>query len=69
MADLPRTALAAVVLLAVSGLFDLRKVAHMTKVSRVDLLHAATAFAGVLLLGILQGILLAALVSVLQLLF
>jgi MFS superfamily sulfate permease-like transporter len=69
LAELPRAVLAAVVLLAVSGLVDLRMIAHMAKVSRVDLLHAATALAGVLLLGILQGILLAALVSVLQILF
>lgn len=69
LADLPKAVLAAVVLLAVRGLIDARAILHMATVSRVDLLHACTAFAGVLVLGILQGILLAALVSVLQLLF
>lgn len=69
LANLPKAVLAAVVMLAVSGLFDVQMIARMARVSRVDLLHAATAFAGVLLLGILQGILLAALVSVLQILF
>src|SRR3954454_7718725 len=44
LANLPKAVLAAVVLLAVSGLFDLRMIAHMARVSRVDLLNAATAF-------------------------
>jgi MFS superfamily sulfate permease-like transporter len=65
LANLPKSALAAVVLLAVGGLVDVRSLAHMYRVSRVDFLNALAAFAGVLILGILQGILLAALLSVL----
>jgi MFS superfamily sulfate permease-like transporter len=65
LANLPKSALAAVVLLAVGGLVDVRALAHMYRVSRVDFLNALAAFAGVLILGILQGILLAALLSVL----
>ena len=65
LADLPKSALAAVVLMAVGGLVDVRSLAHMYRVSRVDFLNALAAFVGVLILGILQGILLAALLSVL----
>jgi sulfate permease, SulP family len=65
LADLPRAVLAAVVLLAVGGLIDVPALAHMWRASRIDFLTALAALIGVLLLGILQGILLAALVSVL----
>ncbi len=66
--NLPKAVLAAVVLTAILGLFDFPAVLHMWRVSRLDFYAATTAIAGVLLLGILQGILLAALVSVLLLL-
>jgi len=68
VADLPRAILAAVVLMAVRGLIDLRAFVRMWRASRLDLLSALAAFIGVLLLGILQGIVLAALVSVVLLL-
>jgi high affinity sulfate transporter 1 len=68
LAGLPKAVLAAVVLMAVSGLVDLRAIAHMRRASRMDFLNAMAAFIGVLLLGILPGILLAALISVLLLL-
>src|SRR4029077_12267266 len=67
LTDLPKAVLAAVVLMAVSGLIDFRAFARMWRASRVDFLNALAALAGVLLLGILQGILLAALISVLLL--
>ncbi len=63
LANLPRAVLAAVVLLAVAGLVDVRALVHMWRVSRIDFRSAVAALAGVLFLGILQGILLAALVS------
>ncbi len=66
--NLPKAVLAAVVLTAIMGLFDFPAVFRMWRVSRLDFYAATTAIAGVLLLGILQGILLAALVSVLLLL-
>ena len=66
--NLPKAVLAAVVLTAILGLFDFRALLHMWRVSRIDFYAATTAIMGVLLLGILQGILLAALVSVLLLL-
>jgi len=66
--NLPKAVLAAVVLTAILGLFDFRGLARMWRVSRIDFYAAAIAIAGVLLLGILQGILLAALASILLLL-
>lgn len=66
--NLPKAVLAAVVLTAILGLFDFRALLHMWRVSRIDFYAATTAIMGVLFLGILQGILLAALVSILLLL-
>jgi MFS superfamily sulfate permease-like transporter len=68
LANLPKAVLAAVVLTAILGLFDFRGLLRMWRVSRIDFYAAAIAIVGVLLLGILQGILLAALVSILLLL-
>lgn len=65
LANLPKAVLAAVVLMAVAGLIDIPALIRLWRVSRPDFAAAAAALAGVLLLGILQGILLAALVSVL----
>jgi MFS superfamily sulfate permease-like transporter len=66
--NLPKAVLAAVVLTAVSGLLDFPALLHMWRVSRLDFYAAAIALIAVLLLGILQGILLAASASVLMLL-
>jgi MFS superfamily sulfate permease-like transporter len=66
--NLPKAVLAAVVLTAILGLFDFRGLLQMWHVSRIDFYAAAAAIAGVLLLGILQGVLLAAVVSILLLL-
>ena len=66
--NLPKAVLAAVVLSAVYGLLDIPALLHMWRVSRLDFYAAAIAFAGVLLLGVLQGILLAALASIVLLL-
>jgi high affinity sulfate transporter 1 len=68
LANLPKATLAAVVLTAVAGLINIPEMRRLWRVSRVDFAAAATALIGVLLLGILQGILLAALVSVLMML-
>jgi MFS superfamily sulfate permease-like transporter len=57
-----------VVLTAVSGLFDFLALSRMWRVSRLDFFAAAIALGAVLLLGILQGILLAAFASMLMLL-
>jgi SulP family sulfate permease len=66
--NLPKAVLAAVVLTAVYGLLDFPALRYMWRVSRLDFLAATVALIGVLLLGILQGILLAALASILLLL-
>jgi MFS superfamily sulfate permease-like transporter len=66
--NLPKAVLAAVVLSAISGLLDFRTLFRMWRVSRLDFYAAAIALLAVLLLGILQGILLAAFASVIMLL-
>ena len=66
--NLPKAVLAAIVLTAVYGLLDFPALARMWRVSRLDFYAAAIALVAVLLLGILQGILLAALASILLLL-
>jgi sulfate permease, SulP family len=66
--NLPKAVLAAVVLMAVSGLIDFRALFHMWRSSRIDFVNALAALMGVLLFGILNGILLAALISILLLL-
>ncbi len=68
VANLPKAVLAAVVVTAVYGLVDLPALVRMWRISRIDFYAAAIALVAVLLLGILQGILLAALASVLMLL-
>lgn len=68
LANLPKAVLAAVLLTAILGLFDFPRLLHMWRVSRLDFYAASTALVGVLLLGILQGILIAALASILLLL-
>src|SRR6266566_1131320 len=68
LATLPKAVLAAVVLTAVYGLIDFPAMLRMWRISRMDFYAAAIALGAVLLLGILQGILLAALASVLMLL-
>src|SRR6185437_1921735 len=66
--NLPKAVLAAVVLTAVYGLLDFPAMLRMWQVSRLDFLAAAIALLAVLWLGILHGILLAAMASILLLL-
>lgn len=68
LAYLPKAILAAVVFTAVLGLIDIPALHRMWRISKMDFSAAAIALAAVLLLGILQGILLAATASVLMLL-
>lgn len=68
LATLPKAALAAIVLTAVAGLIDVPAMLRLWRLSRFDFIAAACALAGVLLLGILQGVLLAALASVMMIL-
>ena len=66
--NLPEAVLAAVVLVAVKGLIDIHELVHVWRVSRFEFYVAMVAFIGVLFLGILRGIVLASLVSLLLLL-
>jgi sulfate permease, SulP family len=66
--NLPKAVLAAIVFTAVLGLIDIRGLLRMWQISKPDFFAAIIALAAVLLLGILQGILLAAAASVLILL-
>jgi high affinity sulfate transporter 1 len=66
--NLPKAVLAAIVFTAVLGLIDIQALSRMWRISKLDFYAATIALAAVLLLGILQGILLAAAASVLILL-
>ncbi len=68
LTNLPKGVLAAIVLIAVYRLVDIRALLRMWRVSRIDFYAAAIALVSVLLLGILQGVLLAALASIFLLL-
>ena len=65
---LPDAVLAAVVLVAVAGLIDLAELRHLWRVSRLDFAVAAVALTGVLAMGVLDGVLIAVLASVVMLL-
>jgi len=67
LSNLPNVVLAAIVLVAVKGLIDLRELRHVWKVSRFEFGVSMAAFAAVLLLGILKGVIVAVLVSLLLL--
>jgi high affinity sulfate transporter 1 len=68
LTNLPNAVLAAIVFTAVYRLVDVAALVRMWRVSRIDFWAAAIALVSVLLLGILQGILLAALASIFLLL-
>ncbi len=67
LANLPTVVLAAIVLVAVKGLIDVRELRHVWRVSRLEFAVSMVAFAAVLFLGILQGVMVAAVVSLLLL--
>jgi high affinity sulfate transporter 1 len=66
--NLPNVVLASIVLLAVKGLIDLRGLRTLWRLSRFEFAIAMVALGGVLIEGILRGVLLAAIVSLLVLL-
>jgi MFS superfamily sulfate permease-like transporter len=68
MRNLPEPVLAAVILIAVGGLIRPRELLHLKKVSKLEFRVAMLATVGVLSFGILKGILLAAIFSILMLL-
>ena len=67
LTNLPNVVLAAIVLVAVKGLVDIRELRHVWRVSRYEFFVSMVAFAAVLLLGILKGVIFAVLASMLLL--
>ena len=65
---LPVPILSAVVFLAVKDMIDLRALRHLRRVNRIEYATALVSLAGVLVFGILEGLLLAAIFSVVMLL-
>ena len=65
--NLPNVVLAAIVLVAVKGLVNIAELRHVWRVSRFEFGVSMVAFAGVLVLGILKGVIVAVLVSLLLL--
>ena len=61
--NLPNVVLAAIVLVAVKGLINLRELRHVWRVSRFEFTVSMVAFSAVLLLGILKGVMTAVVVS------
>jgi high affinity sulfate transporter 1 len=68
LTNLPKAVLAAIVFAAVYKLVDIRALVRMWQVSRIDFYAASIALISVLLLGILQGVLLASIASIFLLL-
>lgn len=61
--NLPTVILAAIVLIAIKGLVDIKEMKRLFKVNRFDFTIAMTALISVIVFGILQGVLIAALFS------
>jgi len=68
LAPLPTVVLAAVVLFAVAGLIDIKALRQLYRVSRYEFQISVVALFAVLVLGILKGVLLAAIASIVMLL-
>ena len=68
MKYLPNVMLAAILLVAIGGLIDIKGMKHLWKVSRIEFTVALIALAGVIVLGILRGVVLAAVASIILLL-
>lgn len=68
LTNLPKAVLAAIVFTAVYKLVDIAALVRMWRISRIDFYAAVIALVSVLILGILQGILLAAIASIFLLL-
>jgi len=65
--DLPQPVLAAMVLVAAKSLVNVHELNHLRRVSKPEFVVALVTLSGVLLLGILKGVLVAAVVSLLML--
>jgi MFS superfamily sulfate permease-like transporter len=65
---LPQPVLAAIVLMAVTGLFKLSALRHLWRADRTEFVVAVAALLGVLGSGLLRGVLIGAIISLVQLL-
>src|SRR5213082_2734493 len=65
---LPQPVLAAIVLMAVTGLFNVTALRHLWRADRAELVVAIAALLGVLGSGLLRGVLIGAVISLVQLL-
>jgi SulP family sulfate permease len=65
--NLPTVILASIVLVAIRGLFDLDEMKHLYRINKQEFYVAMIALVGVLIWGILTGVLLAAIVTLLLL--
>jgi anti-anti-sigma factor len=65
---LPQPVLAAIVLMAVMGLFNVRALKHFWRADRTEFVVAVAALLGVLGSGLLRGVLIGAIISLVQLL-
>lgn len=68
LSALPQPVLAAVVLVAVAGLFKASELKHLWHASRYEFTVAVAAFLGVLTSGLLRGVMIGAVISLVQLL-
>jgi SulP family sulfate permease len=66
--DLPTVILACIVLVAIRGLINIKEFRRLFKVNRVDFIIAALAMLSVIAFGILQGVVIAALASLILIL-
>ena len=64
---LPTVVLSAIVLVAIRGLFDLKEMKHLYKINKAEFFVAMIALLGVLIFGILRGVILATIVTLLLL--
>jgi high affinity sulfate transporter 1 len=67
LSALPQPVLAAVVLVAVAGLLKLSTLKHLWRIDRREFVVAVTAFIGVLTFGLLLGVMIGAVISLVQL--
>jgi SulP family sulfate permease len=67
LSALPQPILAAVVLVAVAGLFKLSTLKQLWRIDRPEFVVAVAAFAGVLTFGLLRGVMIGAVISLVQL--
>lgn len=61
--DLPQPVLAAIVLAAITGLFKVSTLQHLRRTNRMEYIVAASALVGVLCSGLLRGVLIGAIIS------